>query len=139
LIYFLINILASINHDGNFHNLIYTTPENQNYVILESLNSIKENAYPLSVHVLMFLDDPDYNSYSLGRGHEADVRISDISVSRLHAKIFMKNNNYIIEDLSSKFGTLVLSTDPIEIKEENKVIQIGRTLISVSKTKYESS
>lgn len=82
----------------------------------------------------MFLDDVDYNSYILGRGHEADLRISDISVSRLHARIFLKDNNYIIEDLSSKFGTLVLATDPIEITEENKVIQIGRTLVSVFKT-----
>ena len=103
-------------------------------MILESLNSIKENAYPLSVHVLMFLDDADYNSYVLGRGNEADLRISDISVSRLHARIFLKDNKYIIEDLSSKFGTLVLVTDRIEITEENKVIQIGRTLVSISKT-----
>lgn len=130
----MISYLATISYNGNYYNLIYSTPENQNYIILESLNSIKENAYPLSVHVLMFLDDVDYNSYVLGRGHEADLRISDISVSRLHAKIFMKDNKYIIEDLSSKFGTLVLATDPIEITEENKVIQIGRTLVSISKT-----
>lgn len=108
-------------------------PENQNYIILESLNSIKENAYPLSVHILMFLDDKDYDNYVLGRGHESDLRISDISVSRLHAKIFMKNNNYYIEDLSSKFGTLVLATKPIEINHENKVIQIGRSLMSIKK------
>jgi len=87
----------------------------------------------------MFLDDPDYNSYNLGRGHEADIRISDISVSRLHAKIYLDDNKYIIEDLNSKFGTLVLATDPIEIKEENKVLQIGRTLISAMKTKDDSS
>jgi len=104
---------------------------------LESLNSIKENAYPLSVHILMFLDEVEYNCYILGRGHEADLRISDISVSRLHAKIYMKNNRYILEDLSSKFGTLVLATDQIEITQDNKVIQIGRTLISMTKTKDE--
>ncbi len=85
----------------------------------------------------MFLDDVDYNSYVLGRGHEADLRISDISVSRQHAKIFLHDNKYIIEDLSSKFGTLVLATDPIEITEENKVIQIGRTLASIVKTNEE--
>jgi len=85
----------------------------------------------------MFLDEVEYNCYILGRGHEADLRISDISVSRLHAKIYMKNNRYILEDLSSKFGTLVLATDQIEITQDNKVIQIGRTLISMTKTKDE--
>lgn len=83
----------------------------------------------------MFLEDQDNNFYIMGRGHESDLRISDISVSRLHAKISLINKQYIIEDLSSKFGTLVLATDPIEIMEENKIIQIGRSLVSIYKIK----
>lgn len=116
-----------------FYNLLYSIPENQNYVILESLNSIKENAYPLSVHVLLFIDDPNLNNYVLGRGHESDLRISDISVSRSHARIFYEDDSYYIEDLASKFGTLMLATDPIVMENENKVLQIGRTLVSACK------
>ena len=100
---------------------------------MESLNSIKENAYPLSVHVLLFLDDQNLNNFVLGRGHESDLRISDISVSRAHARIFFENDTYYIEDLASKFGTLMLATDPIVMKDENKVLQIGRTLVSACK------
>jgi pSer/pThr/pTyr-binding forkhead associated (FHA) protein len=44
----------------------------------------------------------------LGRGHASDIRISDISVSRLHAYIKYENNKYILTDNNSKFGTLVL-------------------------------
>lgn len=43
--------------------LTYSIPENQNYVILESLNSIKENQYPLSIHVLVFTEQE--NSFLL--------------------------------------------------------------------------
>ena len=44
----------------------------------------------------------------LGRGHDTDVRIHDISVSRLHAHIKKDEfGRYFIEDNSSKFGTLV--------------------------------
>lgn len=45
----------------------------------------------------------------VGRGHDADIRVTDISVSRFHARI---NRNIItgefyVEDNNSKFGTLV--------------------------------
>ena len=45
----------------------------------------------------------------LGRGHDADVRIHDISVSRTHAfiKKEAQTNRLYIEDNKSKFGTLV--------------------------------
>jgi hypothetical protein len=122
--------LATLKFNGTFFNLLYSIPENQNYVILESLNSVKENAYPLSVHVLLFLDDPHLNNYVLGRGHESDLRVSDISVSRSHARIFFEDDSYFIEDLASKFGTLMLATDPIVMDNDNKVLQIGRTLVS---------
>ncbi len=108
----------------------YTIPKGENYIILESLNSIKENQYPLSVHVLSFIDNNEF--FILGRGHESDVRISDISVSRIHAKIFMKEGKYYLEDTGSKFGTLILSKDQIEINSNPQILQIGRTLVSTA-------
>jgi hypothetical protein len=58
------------------------------------------------------------------------VRISDISVSRVHSKIFLQDNKLYLEDCGSKFGTLVLAKEQVEINDSSKVIQIGRTLIS---------
>lgn len=50
----------------------------------------------------------------LGRGNDADVRITDISVSRLHAFIKKSPKGFLyIEDNNSKFGTLVLVNHPI--------------------------
>lgn len=108
----------------------YFVPEGQNYIILESLNSIRENQYPLSIHVLMFIEDNEF--YILGRGHESDVRISDISVSRSHAKIYMKDKKFFLEDTGSKFGTLALAKDDVEINELPQILQIGRTLLSTA-------
>jgi len=46
---------------------------------------------------------------SIGRGHECKVRITDISISRLHGIFKVINNNEIwIEDKQSKFGILQL-------------------------------
>jgi len=118
----------SIKYGETSHNLLtYAVPEGQNFVILESLNSIKENQYPLSVHILLFTDN-EY--YILGRGHDSDVRISDISVSRVHSKIYFQENKLYLEDCGSKFGTLVLAKDEVEMTVDNKILQIGRTLIS---------
>jgi len=44
----------------------------------------------------------------LGRGHDSDLRINDISVSRCHAVIRFKNDGFYLQDNMSKFGTLVL-------------------------------
>jgi pSer/pThr/pTyr-binding forkhead associated (FHA) protein len=47
----------------------------------------------------------------LGRGHDSDIRINDISVSRFHAVISFENNEFFLQDNTSKFGTLVEARD----------------------------
>ena len=54
------------------------------------------------------------NEYiKVGRGHDSQVRVTDISVSRFHA-LFRKTiqGDFILEDNNSKFGTLVLVRRP---------------------------
>ncbi len=56
----------------------------------------------------------------VGRGHDADIRVTDISVSRFHAKLNRySNGDYYLEDNHSKFGTLVLIRKPYML-ERNK-------------------
>jgi len=57
----------------------------------------------------------------LGRGHDSEVRINDISVSRCHASISLTDQGYVLEDNKSKFGTLVLARGPIIIEPEKIV------------------
>jgi pSer/pThr/pTyr-binding forkhead associated (FHA) protein len=52
----------------------------------------------------------------MGRGHDADVRVTDISVSRLHAMIKKSQKGYFyVEDNNSKFGSLILVRNPIAL------------------------
>ena len=54
----------------------------------------------------------------IGRGHDNDLRVADISVSRCHA--FIKRDakgNIIIEDNQSKFGTLVQIKSPMMLAD----------------------
>ena len=50
----------------------------------------------------------------IGRGHDAHVRVTDISVSRLHAVLIKSVEGfYYLTDNDSKFGTLALVRTPI--------------------------
>jgi len=51
----------------------------------------------------------------IGRAYETDLRVPDISVSRLHAMLHYKNKKFYLEDLDSKFGTLILVQKPMRL------------------------
>jgi pSer/pThr/pTyr-binding forkhead associated (FHA) protein len=56
-------------------------------------------------------------SAKIGRGHDVDVRITDISVSRLHGLIKKTPKGYFyIQDNHSKFGSLALIRNPVQLK-----------------------
>lgn len=62
---------------------IYQDGEEPTYVVFESITSNTSKI----IHVVNMLNT---NEIKLGRGHDADVRVTDISVSRLHA-VLKKN------------------------------------------------
>ena len=81
----------------------YDLPKNvENYLVLESISSNTSKV----IHVINM---SSINKLFIGRGHDAHVRVTDISVSRLHT-IFYKSVNgfYYLTDNDSKFGTLAL-------------------------------
>jgi pSer/pThr/pTyr-binding forkhead associated (FHA) protein len=43
----------------------------------------------------------------IGRGHEADLRLSDPAVSRIHAAVRFEGRTLVVEDLDSANGTWV--------------------------------
>jgi hypothetical protein len=81
------------------------------------------------------------SSVVVGRGHEADVRINDISVSRFHAVIRYlqassganRKQQIVIEDRGSKFGSLVAVKGPIPLELGVPLsIQSGRTITTIT-------
>ena len=68
---------------------------------------------------------------SVGRGHESEVRINDISVSRCHAIIKCRKDGFYIEDNLSKFGTIVLLKNTLRLAEDHTMaVQVGRSVVS---------
>ena len=69
-------------------------------------------------------------SLRVGRGHDSDIRIPDISVSRFHATITFADGEFYLEDNTSKFGTLIEVSPHIKI-EKGMQLQVGRTVLKV--------
>mmetsp|Transcript_1949 Transcript_1949/g.1757 ORF Transcript_1949/g.1757 Transcript_1949/m.1757 type:complete len:133 (+) Transcript_1949:349-747(+) len=70
------------------------------YMVLESINvNNSKNVYIIQIN-------SEKIQFKIGRGHDNDIRISDISVSRFHASIKKEKDQFILYDNNSKFGTL---------------------------------
>jgi len=124
-------VINNPNYQHNTYDLIeIVRPTDKSYIILESLNQLKDNNNLKSIHVIL-LDD---QKITLGRGHESDVRINDISVSRQHAVLLYDSSSgkITIRDLKSKFGTLALIKNDLKINDKKIQLQIGRTFFECS-------
>jgi hypothetical protein len=97
------------------------------YVLLESMPLDKNTSR--NIHMLTVT--PSKSEFKLGRGHESEVRINDISVSRCHAIIKCRKDGFYIEDNISKFGTIVLLKNTLRLQEDHTMaVQIGRSVVS---------
>jgi pSer/pThr/pTyr-binding forkhead associated (FHA) protein len=105
----------------------YALPHSHEYIVLESISTNTSKV----IHVVnMALLKKVY----IGRGHDAEVRVTDISVSRLHAFIFKKDGLFYLSDNKSKFGTLALIRYPVLLREQMQ-FQISRSLLSTQEQK----
>lgn len=119
------------------------------YIILSPLTP--RNSSSRGVHVVSV--GPPIGCARVGRGHESEVRLADISVSRIHANIRYQspmsdtndviigsegpvqlkqfiNGCLLLEDARSKFGTLLEVRQPLKLLVESSVsIQVGRVVL----------
>ncbi|CAD8093378.1 unnamed protein product [Paramecium sonneborni] len=118
--------------DRIFETIIIPKPDAP-YITLEILS--RERNKSKGTHIISFAQK---QYIKLGRGHDSDVRITDISVSRCHALIKFMNSGFVIEDQQSKFGTLVLLKNPAQMSVDmnnNMAIQVGRSVVSFQVSK----
>ena len=100
----------------------------EKFVILEGLCKDKNASKWLHVICLNSKD-----SIRIGRANECELRMTDISVSRMHGNIKLVGENFYLEDKGSKFGTLVQIKRPVALDPSNDLsIQSGRTLLTLS-------
>ena len=118
-----------IEHNNKIHHLLDFSKDFESYLTLESLTLDKyKNKF---IYVISLMNSN--KKMKLGRGHECEILLSDISVSRVHCFLLADsaNKNLYIIDNDSKFGTLILYQAPF-IKLEELLplnIQIGRTYV----------
>ena len=71
----------------------------------------------------------------IGRGEKCHVVLDDSYVSQVHARIFSKDDSYLLEDLGSTNGTYLNRqkvTAPTEVQRGDRV-KIGRTVLEMRK------
>ncbi len=104
----------------------FVKPNFKSWISIETLTA----NHTLKTLYIINLDKKD--TIKIGRSHDSDLRITDISVSRFHAQINIQSDNTLrIEDNNSKFGSLVLvqvNSLPIVV-EPTLCLQIGRSVI----------
>ena len=116
--------------NGKTYNSIEIPSFDGPYMVLDTLAREKNE-----VNGCYLLDFKEQKSFKLGRGHETDVRITDISVSRQHARIYLDplTDQFVVEDSGSKFGTLLFIRKPVPLcgKFGSLYVQVGRTVLNL--------
>ena len=111
----------------------FEKPE-KDYIILDGF--IKEIPKERSIFIVHF---KNANPIKIGRASDANIRLSDISVSRAHALITQYNGDYYLNDTNSKFGTLISAGSKFCILNNKPFyIQKGKILFNflMQKTLY---
>ena len=94
-------------HKRKLFEILDFKSEFDNYLTLESLTIDKNNNRCIYV-----LNIDNNIKLKIGRGHESNLTLNDITVSRLHCILTIENKNIYLEDNFSKFGTLILVQSP---------------------------
>lgn len=115
------------NSDKIYSLYDYEVPKDCEYIILESLDCKENEAYIKYIHIVKLLKE----YITIGRDIENDINNKNISISRKHALMrYDKENGRIsLQNLSKKYGTLVLVRNPIKVLDKFIYLQNGRTFI----------
>ena len=116
-----------IRHKNKLYKIIEFHTNFKNYLSFENLTLDKQkNKF---IYIINLSKD---KKIKVGRGHESNILLSDISVSRVHCLLNVENDSIYLEDNNSKYGTLVLiQTQKINLAENIFLnLQIGRSFIN---------
>lgn len=118
-----------VRHNGELFELLDFGQSFDNYIVFEKI-SLDSNGN----RFLYFVNFNENSQINIGRGHEANLILEEISVSRIHCIISKVQKSFYIEDNASKFGTLILIQAP-QLKVIQGLplnVQIGRTNLQMT-------
>lgn len=101
-------------HKGRKYQILnYHRPTDGDFIIFESFTNTPHK----TIHVLVVPKGEKERDkvFYVGWGNDVDMRITDISVSRLHATIWYSKGKWYVWDEDAKFGTLMNFKEPIGI------------------------
>ena len=104
-----------IKYNNEIISLIEMENLNEPYIIFENIyhNNVNYIGNYFDYQHIFIVHFNEKNRIKIGRSNDADMRLSDISVSRTHAFLHLKNNEFYLEDCKSKFGSLLLIQNKI--------------------------
>ena len=120
-----------VEYRGKFISLLDFKDIEPPYIILQSMNQYNlqnrnvSNISDLNMIFVMSFKQKEY--LVIGRANNSDIRLNDVSVSRNHSMISYGNGNFYIDDIGSKFGTLLLIQNNIQFLPYKDIsIQSGK-------------
>lgn len=114
-----------VNYKGKNISLVNISFPTKSFIVLEEYKP--ENFQINGLHVIS-LDEGQAGM--VGRGHDSDIKISDISVSRRHCQVKFVGSEFYLEDTKSKFGTLSKLNGQLLLRNNAEVtVQISRTVL----------
>ena len=115
---------TTIQINSETRDLVAVHKPHSAFIVLEDMR--RENS-SRGLHVVSMSEG---HTFRMGRGHDCDIRIADISVSRLHAVVQLSQGAFFIEDQNSKFGTLVQVKQAVPLAVGVAVtLQVNRTTV----------
>ena len=123
-----VSLPATVEHLGEVYHLVSLPSPDCVHIALETRLRGERG---IGVHIV-----GGKRQIKVGRGLHADLRITDISVSRDHSSLFvLGSSGFAVRDQGSRFGTLVSSGDQMRLRLGDTVqFQSGRTLVTVGFT-----
>ena len=113
---------------GKFISLLNFKDIEPPYIILQTMYQYNsQNINPPNFNAIFVISLKKKDYIIIGRANNSDIRLSDVSVSRNHSIISYSNENFYIDDIGSKFGTLLLIQNNILFLPYNELnIQTGK-------------
>ena len=101
-------IPEQVEFRGNIISLLDFKDIEPPYLVLQTMNQYSPQNQTLEYNVIFVMSFKLKNYLVLGRANNSDIKLNDISVSRNHSIISYDNGEFYIDDIGSKFGTLLL-------------------------------
>ena len=117
-----------VEYRGKYLSLLDFKEIEPPYIILQTMYQYNFQSRNISEFNLIFVMSMKLKDFLvIGRANNSDIRLSDVSVSRNHSIISYDEGNFYIDDIGSKFGTLVLIQNNIVFLPYKEIsIQTGK-------------